>query len=58
MKNPKKKIEIIFYLIKRMSRTDKRRFKLNNQIYKGTDKDFVRLFDFINQLRSYDTEKR
>jgi len=57
MKNPKKKIEIIFYLIKRMSRTQKRHFKLSNQAYKGTDKDFMKLFDFINKLPSYDIEK-
>jgi len=57
MTNPKKKIEIIFYLIKRMSRTEKRHFKLNNQIYKGGDKDFVRLFDHINKLKQYDKDK-
>lgn len=40
-----------------MSRTQKRHFKLNNQAYKGTDKDFLRLFDYINKLSIYDKEK-
>jgi len=57
MKDPKKKIEIIFYLIKRMSPTEKRYFKLNNKMYKGGDKDFVRLFDFINKMEVYDMSK-
>lgn len=57
MKNPKKKIEIIFYLIKRMHSTQKRHFKLSNQMYKGRDKDFVRLFDFINKLPIYDIKE-
>jgi len=57
MKNPKKKVEIAFYLIKRMSPTEKRHFKLNNQIYKGEDKNFVKLFDLLNKMEVYDRGK-
>lgn len=57
MKKPKKKIEIIFYLIQRMSRTEKRHFKLHNQLYKGKHKDFIKLFDFLNALDNYDAKK-
>ncbi len=56
MKKPKKKIEVLFYLIKRMSRTEKRHFKLHNQIYKGKNKDFVKLFDFLNNIKVYHGE--
>lgn len=41
------KVEIVFHLIKKMSRSDKRYFKLNNQNYKK-DKDFLKLFDYLN----------
>jgi len=54
MEEPKKKIEIAYYLIQRMSRTEKRYFKLYNQIYKGKNKDFIKLFDFLNSLKEYD----
>jgi len=54
MEKPKKKIEIAHYLIQRMSRTEKRHFKLYNQIYKGKNKDFIKLFDFLNNLKAYD----
>jgi len=55
MKKPKKKIEIVYYLIRRMSRAEKRHFKLYNQIYKGKNKDFIKLFDFLNNMKVYDT---
>jgi len=48
MNEPKTKIEITHYLIHRMSRMAKRHFKLHNQIYKGDDRNFVKLFDFLN----------
>jgi len=54
MKMPKKKIEIVYYLIQRMSRTEKRYFKLYNQLYKGKDKDFIKLFDFLNKMPVYE----
>ena len=40
-----------------MSRTEKRHFKLNNRIYKGENKDFLRLFDYLNSMEEYDKEK-
>jgi len=56
MVKPKKKIEIVYYLIKRMSRTEKRLFKLYNQSYKGGKQDFIKLFDFINTMKNFDTK--
>jgi len=57
MKEPKKKIEIVFYLIQRMSRAEKRYFKLYNQIYKGKDTAFVKLFNLLNEMKEYDADK-
>ncbi len=53
MEKPKKRIEVVYYLIQRMSRTEKRHFKMYNQIYKGKDKEFLKLFDFLNNLKKY-----
>ncbi len=56
MEKPRKKIEIIYYLIHRMSRNDKRRFKIYNQTYKGGEQDFVKLFDFLNGMETFDID--
>lgn len=54
MHKPKTRIEITHYLIHRMSRVAKRHFKLNNQIYRGDDRNFVKLFDFLNAKKELD----
>lgn len=38
-----------------MSPAEKRHFKLYNQIYKGSKKDFIKLFDFLNDLQEFDS---
>ncbi len=55
MKKTRKKVkaEIVFRLIKKMSRSDKRYFKLTNQNYKK-DKDFLKLFDYLNTQEELD----
>ncbi len=57
MKQPKKKIEVVHYLIQRISPTEKRHFKLHNQIYKGKNKDFIKLFDFLNKMPVYERNR-
>ncbi len=49
MKKTKKRLktEIVFHLIKKMSQSDKRYFKLANQSY-NRNKDFLKLFDYLN----------
>ncbi len=55
MKKARKKLkaEIVFRLIKKMSQSDKRYFKINTQTYK-TDKDFLKLFDYLNTREDFD----
>ncbi len=57
LRRPKKKIEAAHHLIQRMSPTEKRHFKLYNQIYKGKGKDFIKLFDFLNKMTVYDSKR-
>jgi len=57
MKKTKKilKAEIVFHLIKKMSQSDKRLFKLNNQTYNKKGKDFLKLFDYLNTQKNFDS---
>jgi len=55
-KNKKKiKAEIVFHLIKKMSQSDKRYFKLNNHGY-NKNKDFLKLFDYLNGQKVFNIE--
>lgn len=46
----------LFALIKSMSKSEKRFFKLNSAIQSG-EKNYLKIFDFIEKLESYDEEQ-
>ena len=56
MNEPRNRTEIIYYLIHRMSRVEKRHFKLQNQVHGKEDKAFIKLFDLLNNMKVYDDD--
>jgi len=51
---PKVKNSVLFDLIQRMSKSEKRRFKLIAQSSNGEEKLFVQLFDVIEKMSTFD----
>ena len=55
---PKTQKESLFRLIKSLSKSEKRQFKLYvNRLESSTDKKFITLFDFFDKMSVYDEQK-
>ena len=55
---PKTQKESLFRLIKSLSKSEKRQFKLYvNRLESNTDKKFIALFDLLDKMSTYDEQK-
>ena len=55
---PKTQKESLFRLVKSLSKSEKRQFKLYvNRLESNTDKKFIALFDLLDKMSVYDEQK-